>query len=723
MVQDPARLVAVRRTTLLDGPPNATFDRLTELARFLLDAPIALCSLLDAERYFFISCAGMPEPYRTTREVPISAGFCKHTLVTRMPLVLEDADADPQFSGYPVVAEMGIRGYIGVPLITSDGQALGTFCAMDLKSRKWNAEQVRAVETLAAAAVSEIERSAALSAAREAHAELERRHNVAEALVETAATLARSRNIEEACQSIVENLRVLLHGDAALLCGVEGLTLRAIAVAGATGSTLRPGILFPEGYGPPSIARQRACVITTLDVLNDPDIPLTPDLREAIAAAPFRAVMSVPLALDDVLLGTLCVMDRPGRVFTLEDQRLAQGFAHQAALALQNARLLQQAEQRRHEAEESNRAKDEFLAMLAHELRNPLAAVVSAVDVMRRRAADATVLTAVDVAERQLSHQVRLLDDLLDVARVTNGTISLRRTRFPLEAAVAEAVQSVQQRMERHRQALTVGIPDGVHVEADRTRLVQVMANLLANATKYTPGGGRIALTGEVEGGSVVLRVRDDGIGIEPAILPRVFDPFVQQVQPLARTAGGLGIGLTLVRRIVELHGGSVEGRSDGPGHGSEFIVRLPIVVDPAEGRGGARSPAAVSIPATRILVVEDNADAGTMLQTALELAGHEVHLADAGDTGLAAALALRPRVVLIDIGLPRVDGYELARRLRAEMGSEVLLCALTGYGQASDRQNGKAVGFDHYLVKPIDLESLQQIIASSVTGGSVVPS
>jgi CheY-like chemotaxis protein len=324
----------------------------------------------------------------------------------------------------------------------------------------------------------------------------------------------------------------------------------------------------------------------------------------------------------------------------------------------------------------------------------------------------AAELTA--VIGRQTRHLTRLIDDLLDVSRFTRGKIELRQGALELRQAVQGAVETTRPLIERRRHELTVSLPDEpLWLEADATRIEQVLANLLHNAAKFTEPGGHIALSVERHGGEASIAIRDNGSGIDPALLPRVFDLFVQEDRSLARSHGGLGIGLTLVRGLVEQHGGRVEARSEGPGRGCEFVVRLPLRPAPPPAVPAApRVEAAAESPA-RILLVEDNVDAAEALAELLRLWGHEVTVAHDGLIALEAARDIRPEVVLLDIGLPGMDGYEVARALRTLGGLDgVLLIALTGYGQDSDRHRSQLAGFDHHMVKPVDAHRLRQLIA-----------
>jgi PAS domain S-box-containing protein len=365
------------------------------------------------------------------------------------------------------------------------------------------------------------------------------------------------------------------------------------------------------------------------------------------------------------------------------------------------------------ELAQADRSKDEFLAMLAHELRNPLAPLRHAAEILRTPEADAEEREqAHQILARQIANMERMIDDLLDVSRITEGKIELQKQATPLETIFTSAAHAARPGLAARGQELTVSLPaEPIFLEADPTRLDQVFGNLLGNACKYTGRGGHISLTAERTAGEppeVLVRVRDNGVGIAPEVLPHIFDLFVQATRALDRAHGGLGIGLTLVQRLVKLHGGTVEARSDGVGQGSEFLVRLPIL------SGAAAAPVRASAPQIRdrprrMLIVDDNEDSVRSLATLQRLRGHEVRTAFTGPEAVAIATEFQPEVVLLDIGLPGMDGFEVARRLRAMPAlAGVFLVAISGYGRDEDLAEGRAAGFDEYVVKPLDLDLLR---------------
>lgn len=389
----------------------------------------------------------------------------------------------------------------------------------------------------------------------------------------------------------------------------------------------------------------------------------------------------------------------------------------EAEVAREDARIVEQ--QLRREAEEANRIKDEFLAMLGHELRNPLAPISTALSLMKMRSPGVFPKER-ETIERQVDHLTRLVDDLLDVSRIASGKVTLSRQLVNLAQVVEHAIELASPLLEDRRHHVDVSVPaQGLTVEGDPTRLAQAVANLLSNAAKYTEApGGHIAIAALREGDQVALRVTDNGVGIEPEMMSRIFDMFVQERQSIDRARGGLGLGLTIVRTLIELHGGSVSAHSAGRDRGSELTIRLPFAPEPGEPvsrsvRPSAGASAAASSNARRVLIVDDNVDAADLLSTALEFLGHETRVAHDGPSALALVEEFTPDVAVLDIGLPVMDGYELGRRLRDQDAlSGIRLIALTGYGQASDRQRSADAGFHFHLVKPVQLTEIGAIVA-----------
>ena len=442
-----------------------------------------------------------------------------------------------------------------------------------------------------------------------------------------------------------------------------------------------------------------------------------PELVEFTRRFGFNACFVTPLVARGRTLGAFAVMQAESRRrFDEEDVALVAELARRAALALDNARLFAEADAARREAEAANRAKDEFLAMLGHELRNPLAPISTALQLMAMRG-DAGSARERALIERQVEHLTRLVDDLLDVARITRGDLRLQRERVALRTVLAAAVEMAGPLVEARQHRLQVAMPGPELVcDADPHRLAQVFANLLANAARYTPEGGWIELSHRLvpDAGQVVVQVRDSGQGIAPEMLARVFDLFVQGRQGPERSSGGLGVGLALVRNLVSLHGGSVEVTSEGLGQGSTFSVRLPVAAQAAPSSAKAAPAAMPPAHATkRVLVVDDNVDAAQSLAELLRLMGHSVETATDPVQALVRGSQSSFDLALLDIGLPGMDGYELAAQLRCQAwGEGCRFVALSGYAQPEDRERSMAAGFDEHLAKPIDLPALERLLA-----------
>jgi PAS domain S-box-containing protein len=373
----------------------------------------------------------------------------------------------------------------------------------------------------------------------------------------------------------------------------------------------------------------------------------------------------------------------------------------------------------------ADRRKDEFLATLAHELRNPLAPLRTGLQVLNISQDVAVAAETRQMMDRQLSHMVRLIDDLMDVSRITSDKLTLRKEWVSLQQIAETAVEASRPYIEASEHILKLAVPEEpVWLVADPTRLAQVVSNLLTNAAKYTPRGGRIDLTAKCEHGELLIRVTDTGLGIAPEMLPQVFDMFTQVNRTLDRSEGGLGIGLSLAKRLVELHGGTITAFTAGLGKGSTFTVRLPFTAAVANERARRTIPEAASarsrVPGRRVLVVDDNVDGAESLARVLQIFGHETRTAHSGPEALDAARPFKPEVVLLDIGLPGMNGYEVAKRLRAEPAlSAAVLIALTGWGSEENRRQSREAGFDFHLTKPVEVSAIENILAGALPGGS----
>jgi signal transduction histidine kinase/CheY-like chemotaxis protein len=454
-----------------------------------------------------------------------------------------------------------------------------------------------------------------------------------------------------------------------------------------------------------------ASVVVVPDVETCDFIVGTPALQDHRNAG-IRAVQSTPLiSRGGRLLGMISTHWRTPHEPAERDLRLLDVLARQAADII---------ERRRGEEalRDADRRKDEFLATLAHELRSPLAPIRNAVQIFKAKdPPDPELQWGRGVIDRQVQIMARLLEDLLDVSRISRNRLELRQERVELAAVVEAALETSRPVIEAGDHELTVTLPPApIHFQADPLRLAQVFANLLTNAAKYTEEGGRILLTAERQGSDVVVAVKDSGIGIAAEMLPRVFEIFSQSERALTRSQGGLGIGLSLTKGLVELHGGSIEARSDGLGQGSEFTVRLPIAVDLPfrEADRPGEDDEQQLVTKCRILIVDDNRDSADSLAMLLRIMGNEVGTAYDGEQAVAAAEEQRPEVVLLDIGMPKLNGYDACRRIREQpWGREMLLIALTGWGQEEDRRRTDEAGFNQHLVKPVDPAVLRKLLAS----------
>ena len=438
--------------------------------------------------------------------------------------------------------------------------------------------------------------------------------------------------------------------------------------------------------------------------------PAWSDLPILILARTGADSAAVARAMD--LFGNVTVLERPIRVAALVSAVRSALRARRRQYQIRE----QLAERERTEAElrANDRRKDEFLAVLAHELRNPLAPIRNSLHILQlSRHTDPAAERVAEMMERQVNHMVRLVDDLMEVSRITRGKIELRKVPVEAAAVVRSAVETSRPLLDAAGHELVLSLPpEPVFLDGDPVRLAQILSNLLNNAAKYTDAGGHIFLTIKCDGDEVVLSVRDTGSGIPPEMLPRVFDLFSQIDQGSDRAQGGLGIGLTLVKSLVELHGGSVEARSDWPKGGSEFVVRLPLGMGECAERASLPAAPSAVLSSRRVLVVDDNRDAAESLGMLLKLLGADVRVVFSGPEALEAVAREKPAVVLLDIGMPGMNGHEVAARIRELPDTQdVKLIALTGWGQEKDRRRSELAGFDHHLIKPADVDALQTLL------------
>ena len=589
-------------------------------------------------------------------------------MVAEIPAALIEASARDA-AHLRVLRELALHSYIGVPIKVGD-RTVGAITFVSAESRRaYGAEDLRLAQALADRA---------------------------------AVAIANARLYRDAEQA---------REDAAS----DRDQLAALIVAAPVGiAVLRaPELVFEMFNEPyrgmvPGIAIGRAASELVVDPRNLDRLRQVVATGEAYGASEYKVVRPGP---DGPVISY--------NTFTVQPLRAADGTVDRLVFFATDVTDQVVARQRvdvaRADAERANRSKDEFLAMLGHELRNPLAPILTALQLMSLRGGDRLEHER-KVIERQVKHMVRLVDDLLDVSRITRGKVNLEREPVEIASVIADAIEIASPLLEQGRHQFETQVPrHGLVVLADRQRLTQVMSNLLTNAAKYTEAGGRIEVVAERAGDRITVRVKDSGIGIAADMLPRIFDLFVQEEQTIERARGGLGLGLTIVKNLVAMHDGTVTAHSAGLGHGSEFVVELP-----AAGPQSIATPLSVPavVPPTvgdgqgRVLIVDDNEDAADLLSMVLEAHGFTTRVAHDGPSALEIAQEFRPQTALLDIGLPVMDGFELARRLRADRDHAGLrLIALTGYGQDTDRQRSKEAGFDHHLVKPIDVKTVVELL------------
>jgi signal transduction histidine kinase/ActR/RegA family two-component response regulator len=615
-----------------------------------------------------------------------------------------------------VARALGYTSYLVVPLVAR-GRTVGAISLVSAGSgRQYGAQDVPFVEDLARRAALAVDNARLFRQG-------ETRRRVAEALAEVGRFLGQALDPDVVGQRITDSVRSLLGVRTALFYRVDAPSedLVLVAFSGEVAPGFARGFTLPAGAGTVGVAARARRATFSADVLADERVPLPGDLRARLAGAPYRSALAVPLLLHDRVIGVLALGDGSERRYTADDMLLVQGFSDQAALALENARLYA-------EAQEANRAKDEFLATLSHELRTPLTAMLGWVRMLQSgRLDEATTVRALQVVDRNTKLQAQLIDDLLDVSRIITGKLHLDLRPVDLLSVIEAAIEAVGQGADAKSIAIHRELdPTLSPVWGDPRRLQQVVWNLLSNAIKFTPADGTVSVRLGRDSGQACIAVSDTGRGIDAAFLPLMFERFRQADSTSTRAHGGLGVGLAIVRHLVELHRGTVSADSPGLGRGATFTVRLPLVAGrlPAGALAGPVAGSAVvqrfpELQGVRVLVVDDEADARDLVATVLQQCGAEVTAAGSAAEALDALDRVRPHVLISDVSMPGVDGYALIDRVRAlglDRGGRTPAVALTAYARAEDRERALAVGFQMHLAKPVEPADLVEVV-SRLTG------
>jgi PAS domain S-box-containing protein len=660
------RLARLARLGLLDTEAEAVLDQFTELAAAVTGMPIALISLVDQDRQWWKSAVGLTQGGSTHRDF----SFCGHAIAGDDLFEVEDARADERFADNPiVVGGPGVVHYAGVPLVMPDGERIGTICVIADTPGRLDGPTRELLRKIARSIVSVL-------VLRESERDGRERIKAELALRDSE---AKFKIMTDAMPQMVWSTRADgLH---------DYFNRRWYEFTGAPeGSSLGVGWL---GLFSPEDQLRAA---STWQHSHATGEPYEVECRLRHRTGEYRWVLSRALPVRDE---TGAVFRWMGTCTDIHDQKVFQ-----------------------EELKAANRRKDEFLAMLAHELRNPLAPISSAAHTLELSAEDPSrVVHASKLINRQVKHMTALVDDLLDVSRVNRGLVRIADEVVEIAQVVQSALEQARPHMaERQHEISTHGLEQTARVRGDQVRLVQIVSNLLNNAAKYTPHGGHIMVTLKIQDDQACISVTDDGSGIEPDLQPHVFELFTQGARTPDRAQGGLGIGLALVKRVVELHGGTVRVESAGLGHGSTFTVSLPLTTaEPSRHSTEPAMPSAACRPRQlHIMVVDDNLDAALSLGQLLELEGHRVTVKTDAAQALLASEDDPAEVYLLDIGLPDMNGYTLAQRLNRQPGTRhAMLIAVTGYGQAEDVAQSLASGFHHHFVKPLEPARLLAAIAA----------
>jgi PAS domain S-box-containing protein len=664
--------------------PQAIYEAIVDAATRLMKSQFASMQMVVAgtspPQLKLLASRGFDEAAQTAWDIvtPESASSCSVAMGRAARAIIPDFEkADPAAVNIPAYLGVGIRAAQSTPLFSRGGELVGMISTHWSHPHRPAASELRNFDILARQCADLLERR---------RAEIERARSVAE-LRQREAELAHAQRV--GCMGSVD-----------------------VDLTGAMVGRRSPEYLRIHGLGPEAVNEPHEVFLARLHPEDRERVDR--EFRAAVAgdAAQYENEYRIRRPVDgeerwiavraDILRGP------DGRALRLLGAHI------DVTERKQEQERLRRSEERLREAD---RRKDEFLAILAHELRNPLAPVRTAVALLKRLPQGKQADVARDIIDRQVTGLARLIDDLMDISRISQGKIQLRKEPASLSMAILNAVEATRPLMEAARQSLAITItPEPLQVHGDPARLVQVFTNLLNNASKYSPDGSGIELSAAVEEGVAVVSVRDHGVGIPHEELDRIWEMFVQSDRSLERRHGGLGVGLHLVRSLVHLHGGTVSAASEGAGKGSTFSVRLPL----DSNRPVREAPAASSesIPRLRILVADDNIDAAKSLGMLLEVSGCEVETAYDGEAALEIASRFRPDVALLDVGMPKVNGYELARRIKQEAwGRGMTLVAVTGWGQAEDRRRSGEAGFDRHLVKPVSMDSLRSLLLVESAG------
>jgi len=688
------RLHVVATRLIEDSSFAALLQEILDAAIDVVGAEKGTIQLFDAQRgglCLTVQRGFTPEFERDFQLVTSGVGACGTAMREGRRVVVEDATTNPLFEQYrKQVLAAGFRGMQSTPVVSRGGELLGMLSTHVADARSPTDCELRFLDLLARQAADFIERTRNIEAIKAAAARAAR-------LQQLTAVLADAVTPQDAARAIGRQASTALGAQAAFvwLLTSDGRRLELVSSDGYHGPAL-DAYLTVSIDAPVAVAdalRRRQIVFVGNPRARELAYPVMDDGADER----FRSWAAIPLATDEEAFGGFVLLFEEERSFGEADDAFLRTIAQQCTQTIVRARLFEA-------ARIADRRKDEFLAMLGHELRNPLAPILTALQMMTLKGVGGGERER-EIIERQTRHLGRLVDDLLDISRITRGKIELRRGRCDLAAVLAKAVEMASPILEQRNHHFRIDAARNVHfVDGDESRLAQVFHNLLTNAAKYTPAGGNIALRLTTRDGSAVIEVEDNGDGIAADLLPVIFEPFVQGERSVDRSQGGLGLGLALVHSLVTLHGGTVAAHSRGQGGGSRFIVSLPAAA--------YAEPAAV-VPATgpllstahrrKVLLVDDNADAVETLADLLRSSDHEVLVTLDGPAALAQAAAFGPDVALLDIGLPVMDGYELARKLRRLLPTPIRLVAITGYGQEHDRQRCFDAGFAEHLVKPVE--------------------